>query len=134
MKRYEQLIDDLPATSIPAETGGGKRYLTHLTVRKPDKIVVLRIAEIEAIESAGNCVLVQAGKDALLVRETLEGLLAQLEPGKFMRVSRSAIANLQQIKELLPNFLGDQVAILQSGKHLTVTRNLREVEEALKFA
>lgn len=139
MKQYEQLITEKPLNGNAANGHApvselGKRYLTHLTVRKPDKIVVLRINEVEAIESAGNCVLVQAGKDSLLVRQTLEGLLGQLEPGKFMRVSRSAIVNLQQIRELLPNYLGEKVAILQSGKHLTVTRNLRDVEEALKFS
>jgi len=134
MKEYEQLIAEKPPNGHGDGLANRKRYLTHLTVKKPDKIVVLRINEVEAIESAGNCVLVQAGKDSLLVRETLEGLLGQLEPGKFMRVSRSAIVNLQQIRELLPNYLGDQVAILQSGKHLTVTRNLRDVEEALKFS
>jgi DNA-binding LytR/AlgR family response regulator len=134
MKEDEQLVADKPVVGSTAAPAMSRRFLTHLTVRKPDKIVVLRINEVEAIESAGNCVLVQAGKDSLLVRETLERLLGQLEPGKFMRVSRSAIVNLQQIRELLPNFLGDQVAILHSGKHLTVTRNLRDVEEALKFS
>ena len=111
-----------------------KRYLTHLTVRKGDRIVILKVREIEAIESAGNYVVVQAGKDSLIVRETLAALSEQLEPEKFMRVSRSAIVNLRHVKELLPNFVGDKVVVLQSGKHLTVTRRLRDVEEALKFA
>jgi two-component system LytT family response regulator len=111
-----------------------KRYLTHLTVRKGDRIVILKVSEIEAIESAGNYVVVQAGKDSLIVRETLAALSEQLEPEKFMRVSRSAIVNLRHVKELLPNFVGDKVVVLQSGKHLTVTRRLRDVEDALKFA
>ena len=111
-----------------------KRYLTHLTVRKPDRIVILSVSEIEAIESAGNYVVVQAGKDALVVRETLAALSEQLEPEKFMRVSRSAIVNLRHVKELLPNFVGDKAVVLRSGKHLTVTRRLRDVEEALKFS
>jgi len=63
--------------SLPSQR---KRYLTHLTVRKADRIVILRVREIEAIESAGNYVVVQAGKDSLVVRETLVALSEQLEP------------------------------------------------------
>jgi two-component system LytT family response regulator len=120
--------------SLGTAIGGEKRHLTHLTVRKGDRIVILRITEIEAIESAGNYVVVQAGKDALIVRESLGAMADQLEPGKFMRISRSAIVNLEHVKELLPNFVGDRVVVLQSGKHLTVTRRLRDVEEALRFS
>jgi two-component system LytT family response regulator len=115
-------------------SSGRKRYLTHLTVRKPDRIVILSVSEIEAIEAAGNYVVVQAGKNALVLRETLAALSEQLEPEKFMRVSRSAIVNLRHVKELLPNFVGDKVVVLTSGKHLPVTRRLRDVEEALKFS
>jgi two-component system, LytTR family, response regulator len=133
MRNYARAAGRGPGSEISLRTER-KRYLTHLTVRKGDRIVILRVREIEAIESAGNYVVVQAGKDSLVVRETLAALSEQLEPEKFMRVSRSAIVNLRHVKELLPNFVGDKVVVLQSGKHLTVTRRLRDVEEALKFA
>jgi two-component system LytT family response regulator len=133
MRNYARALGREPGSKmlLPSER---KRYLTHLTVRKGDRIVILRVREIEAIESAGNYVVVQAGKDSLVVRETLAALSEQLEPEKFMRISRSAIVNLRHVRELLPNFVGDKVVVLQSGKHLTVTRRLRDVEEALKFA
>ncbi len=133
MRPHARLLDDHTGSkiSLPSER---KRYLTHLTVRKGDRIVILNVREIEAIESAGNYVVVQAGKEALVVRETLVALSELLEPEKFMRVSRSAIVNLSRVKELLPNFVGDKAVVLQSGKHLTVTRRLRDLEEALKFS
>jgi two-component system LytT family response regulator len=98
-----------------------KRYLTHLTIRKADRIVILKVTELEAIESAGNYVVVQAGKESFAVRESLAALEEQLDPGKFMRISRSAIVSLRHVKELLPNFVGDKAVVLQSDKHLTVT-------------
>jgi len=119
---------------VAAATAREKRHLTHLAVRKGDRIVILRTTEIEAIESAGNYLVVQAGKDTFIVRETLTALANQLEPGKFMRISRAAIVGLEHVKELVPNFVGDKVVILQSGKHLTITRRLRDVEEAVKFS
>lgn len=132
MRPYARTLGDR-GSKIPLSSDR-KRFLTHLTVRKGDRIVILSVSEIEAIESAGNYVVVQAGKEALVVRETLAALSGQLEPQKFMRISRSAIVNLSRVKELLPNFVGDKAVVLQSGKCLTVTRRLRDVEEALKFS
>ena len=44
----------------------------------------------------------------MVVRETLAALSEQLDPEKFMRISRSAIVNLRHVKELLPNFASEQ--------------------------
>jgi len=109
-------------------------YLTRLTVKTGDKVVILKTDDIDAIESAGNYVAVQSGKQCHILRETLSGLEAQLDPKKFLRISRSAIVNLDQVKELLPMFKGEHVVVLHNGKHLAMTLGLREAEEALKFS
>ena len=51
----------------------------------------------------------------------------------FLRISRSAIVNLDRVKELQSLGAGDHVVILQDGRKLAMTRGLREVEEKLKF-
>ncbi len=109
-------------------------YLTRLIVKTGDRVVILKTCDIDAIESAGNYVTVQSGKQCHILRETLSGLEAQLDPKKFLRVSRSAIVNLDQVKELLPMFKGEHVMVLHNGKHLAMTLGLREAEEALKFS
>jgi len=134
MRKREQSIFSRKWKTDRTATSSETRYLTHLAVRKGDRIVILKITEIEAMESAGNYVVVLAGKDTFIVRETLTALANQLTPGKFMRVSRAAIVGLDHVKELVPNFVGDKVVILQCGKHLTITRRLRDVEEAVKFS
>ena len=109
-------------------------YLIRLTVKTGDKVVILKTGDIDAIESAGNYLAVQSGKECHILRETLSGLEAQLDPKKFLRISRSAIVNLDQVKELLPMFKGEHVVVLHNGKHLAMTLGLREAEEALKFS
>jgi two-component system, LytTR family, response regulator len=61
-----------------------------------------------------------------LLRETINGLAAKLDPDKFLRVHRSTIVNLESIKELQPWFHGDYVVILQDGTQLTTSRSYRE--------
>jgi two-component system LytT family response regulator len=77
---------------------------------------------------------VNVGKQSHILRETLNALETQLDPETFLRVSRSAIVNLDRVKELQPMFKGEHIIVLQNGKHLAMTRGLlREVEQALKF-
>lgn len=119
-----------PASSAPAAA----QYLTRLTIKADDKVVVIKTADIDSIESAGNYVAVNAGKESHILRETLNALEKQLDPENFLRISRSAIVNLDRVKELQPMFKGEHIIVLQTGKRLTMTRGmLREVEQALKF-
>lgn len=108
-------------------------YLTRLTIKTDDRVVVIKTADIDSIDSAGNYVAVNIGKESHILRETLNALEAQLDPEKFLRVSRSVIVNLDRVKELQPMFKGEHIIVLQNGKRLAMTRGLREVEQALKF-
>jgi two-component system LytT family response regulator len=110
------------------------QYLTRLTAKTDDKVVVIKTADIDSIESAGNYVAVNAGKQTQILRETLNSLEKQLDPEKFLRVSRSAIVNLDRVTELQPMFKGEHIIVLHNGKRLAMTRGLlRDLEQALKF-
>jgi two-component system LytT family response regulator len=129
--------DDSLAKAIMALTGrspSGNNYLTRLAVKTPGRIVFIKTAQIICIESAGNYVAALVGKETHIVRDTINALEEKLDPEKFLRISRSAIVNLDGIKELLPSAQGQHTVVLHNGKRLTMTRGLREVEKALKFS
>ena len=109
------------------------RFLSRLTVRTGEKVAVVPVQEIDSIESAGNYVAIHIGKDNHILRETLSALEGQLDPSRFLRISRSAIVNLDRIKELQPAYKGEHVVVLHNGRRLAMTRGLREVEQALRF-
>jgi len=126
------LLDLLAArqSSTPSAT----QYLTKMAVKTEDKVIVLKTLEIESIESAGNYIAVHTGKEAHIMRDTLNALETQLDPEKFLRISRSAIVNLEHIKEIQPMFKGEHIIVLKSGKRLAMIRSLRDVQQALKFS
>jgi two-component system LytT family response regulator len=123
---------DLLAANAPAQPG--PKHLTRLTIRSDDKVVILKVSDIDSIESAGNYVAVWMGKESHILRETLNALEEQLDPERFLRISRGAIVNLDRVRELQPLFKGEHVVVLQGGRKLTMTRGLREVERALRFS
>jgi two-component system LytT family response regulator len=61
-----------------------------------------------------------------MLRETMTALESKLPPDRFLRVSRSAMVNIEQIKELHPMFHGEYVVVLRNGAKLTLTRGYRD--------
>lgn len=109
-------------------------HLTRIPVKTADRLVFVKTSQIDYIESAGNYVVLHAGKENHVVRETLSDLEAKLDPKSFLRISRSTLVNLEQIKELQPLFKGEYTVVLHNGKQLPMTRGIREVQEVLKFS
>jgi len=95
-------------------------------IKAGGRVFFLRVDEIDWIEAAANYVKLHAGGEAHLLRETINGLAAKLDPDKFLRVHRSIIVNLERVKEMQPWFHGDYVIIMRDGAQLTSSRNYRE--------
>jgi len=104
--------------------GGGPRVL----VKSPDRILFLKPDEIDHIEACGNYVVLHAGKEKHIVRETMTAMEARLGSAGFMRINRSVILNLSRIKELQPMAAGEYVVILKTGVKLNMTCSLRDLQ------
>jgi two-component system LytT family response regulator len=111
-----------------------RERLTRIPVRNGERVIFVKTSQIEYIESAGNYVVLHTGKENHVVRETLTALEEKLDPKQFLRISRSTLINVEQIKEIQPLFKGEHAILLHNGKQLTMTRGVREVQELLKFS
>ncbi len=109
-------------------------HLTRIPVKTGDRVVFVKTDQIHYIEAAGNYLVLHTAKENHVVRETLTALEEKLDPKQFLRINRSTLVNLEQIKELQPLFKGDHAMVLLNGKQLTMTRGIREVQEVLKFS
>jgi two-component system, LytTR family, response regulator len=61
----------------------------------------------------------------------LRAMEAQLAPAGFMRISRSAIVNLVQIREVQPLGPGQYSVVLKNGTRLEMTCSLSELQSRL---
>jgi len=120
------IIDDEPKQT--------DKYLQRLNVKSEEKITLVKTADIECIESAGNYVVAKVGNENHILRESLSSLEQNLDPSHFIRISRGAIVNLEFVRELSVMFKGEYAVILKDGKELTMTRGIREMEQALRFS
>lgn len=101
------------------------QYIQRLVIKAEGRIFLLDVEDIHYVQAEGNYVAVHNGQRAYLLRETISGLEARLDPRKFLRVHRSAIVKIEKIKELQPWFHGEFRIILDGGKQLMLSRNYR---------
>jgi len=93
-----------------------------IAVRTNGKVVFIRAEEIEWVEAAGNYVKLHVHGEAHVLRESMKNMESKLDPKTFVRIHRSAIVNVDRIKELEPWFHGEYIVIMRDGTRLTASR------------
>ena len=100
--------------------------LDRLLVQGAERSVLLPVSRVDRLESARNYVVLHAGRETFRVRSTLDRLELRLDPRRFVRVSRSAIVNVDRVAELKPWSHGDWVVVLTDGAKLRLSRTFRD--------
>jgi two-component system LytT family response regulator len=96
-----------------------------ILIKAKGRLIFLRAEEIDWIQANGNYVRIHVGEASYLHRETVIGLERHLDPARFLRIHRSAIVNIDKIRELRPWPTGEYIVLMRSGKELTLSRGYR---------
>ena len=107
---------------VLAELRSHRRRTARVVVKTAGKVMFLRADEIEWVEAAGNYVRLHVGGESHLFRESMKNMEARLDNDLFVRIHRSAIVNVDRIRELQPWFHGEYVVILHDGTRLMASR------------
>jgi two-component system, LytTR family, response regulator len=135
LRREKKGALDERLLSLLADIKSEPKHLERLVIKSSGRVFFLKTEELDWIEAASNYVRLHAGSESHLMRETMSALEAKLDPKKFLRVNRSAIVNIEKIKELCPLFRGEYEIVLQTGARLTLGRAYREkLQELLGHA
>ena len=127
----ERRADAPPAAGDPRATASAPpaRLGERLLVRGEGRMYFVRLSEIDYLESAGNYVTLHVGEARHQVRERIGELARRLDPRRFARIHRTAIVNVDRVREIQPWFSGDAVVILHSGRRLRLSRMYRAALE-----
>jgi two-component system, LytTR family, response regulator len=107
------------------------RSTRRILVRDRNRTRVIDVDAIDWIEAADYYAQIHVGGDTHLLRETMNELAERLDPERFFRVHRSAIINLERVREIHPLFHGDRELVLADGTRVRLSRTRREEFERL---
>ncbi len=97
-------------------------YLSRVFVRERNRILVVPTGEIERLEARGDYVALHAGIKRHLVQVTIADMERMLDPGRFVRVHRSHIVNLDYVVAFATDPKGALEVELRGGTKLSVSR------------
>lgn len=119
-KQSESPAADLPSIDVP---GSAPEFLL---VRKLDKEFLVKVQEIEWIESSGNYVNLHKEGRIYPLRGTLNDTVSRLSVIGFSRVHRSHAVNLNAIDNIQYQASGDGKINLKSGVTLNLSRRYKD--------
>ncbi|MEP7009707.1 MAG: response regulator [Acidobacteriota bacterium] len=123
-RTVDELRRQLAALLVTTQTD--RKRPERLVVKTAGRVQFLKVDDLDWIDAAGNYVRLNAHGKSHLLRETMAGIEDRLDPGRFVRIHRSAIVNLDRVKELVPGVHGDYEVVLQTGARLPLSRSCRE--------
>jgi two-component system LytT family response regulator len=103
-----------------------QQHLDRLIIKADGRITFLNTHDIEWIEADDKYVYLHTAKGKKMVRQTLSSMEAQLDPNRFRRIHRSAVVNIERIKEMQPLFNGEHSVLMDDGTKLTLSRTYKD--------
>jgi two-component system, LytTR family, response regulator len=97
-------------------------YPKRLVIPNGTKDSFVNTEEIEWIEAADYYCCLHVGAKKLMLRETIKQLTETLDPKKFVRVHRSAIVNIDYVREILREGRNEGWVLLSNGHRLKMSK------------
>jgi two-component system LytT family response regulator len=104
---------------------------TRFVARRGAKHYFVRVVDVDWIEADGNYIRVQTGDSVHLIRDTMHGVEAKLDPEEFVRIHRSAIVAIDRIQSIEARESGEYLVTLRGGAKLVSSRGYSERVRAL---
>jgi two-component system LytT family response regulator len=97
--------------------------LERIPVRRGEDIILLPVRDLASIVADGELLqLTTKGNERYLINYRLKDLETRLDPAQFVRLSRGALANLDQIQTISPLPGGALLVTLANGQQIAASR------------
>jgi two-component system LytT family response regulator len=108
------------------EPASREGFITRFAVKLGGRVIFVKPADVDWIEADNYYIKLHVGDKNYLLRLSMKELEERLDPKSFWRIHRSAIINLERVKELRQHPNGEYAAILKDGTELKLSRGRRE--------
>lgn len=124
-KPANELIEKRPDPAAP---------INRVVVRKGNAINLIPVDQVKYIEAQDDYVMIYHSTGKAMKQETMKFYEENLPASDFVRIHRSYIVNVTEIKRIEPYGKDNHIAILQSGDKIPVSRaGYKQLKEDLGF-
>lgn len=120
--RVAELQAVVAALRSQSSEGDPPRFESEIWADRRGEVSRILVSSIDLVESQGDYVKLHVGQHGYMLRETLAGLQARLDPNDFVRVRRSVMVRRDRIVGLKRVAYGDMRLLLTNGEQVRVGR------------
>jgi two-component system, LytTR family, response regulator len=126
--------DQKPAAELLSKKPELSAPVTRIVVRKGNSINIIPVDNVRYVEAEDDYVMIYHSTGKALKQQTMKFYEENLPKADFVRIHRSYIVKIEEIKRIEPYGKDNHVAILQSGDKLPVSRaGYKHLKEELNF-
>ena len=121
-----QRVKQHPPRTSPATLASSLRSkpLQRIVVRDEEgNIQVIPAARVDYVEADDEAIVIATGGAKIRKQQSIGDLAAELDPGRFVRIHRSYLLNIERIEKIELYAKDSRVAILRDGTKLLVSRS-----------
>jgi len=123
-----------PANTLLAKKPKPALPVSRIVVRKGNAINLIPVEQIRYVEAQDDYVMIHHANGKALKQETMKYYEDNLPKTGFIRIHRSYLVNMEDIKRIEPYGKDTHIAILHSGDKLPVSRSgYKQLKEELNF-
>jgi two-component system LytT family response regulator len=123
-----------PASRLLAKIPEQPNPVNRIVVRKGNAINLIPVEKIRFVEAQDDYVMIYHTEGKALKQQTMKFYEESLSKNDFVRIHRSYLVRVEEIKRIEPYGKDNHVAILQSGDKLPVSRaGFKQLREELNF-
>jgi two-component system LytT family response regulator len=127
-------VNNEPASQLLALKPEPSSPVNRFVVRKGNSINLIPVEEIRYLEAQDDYVMIYHSAGKALKQQTMKACEDNLSKTDFVRIHRSYIVKVGEIKRIEPYGKDNYIAILNSGEKLPVSRSgFRHLRDELKF-
>jgi len=124
----------VPASQLLTKSPEASTPVSRIVVRKANSINIISVDQIRYVEAEDDYVMIYHSDGKALKQQTMKFYEDNLPKADFVRIHRSYIVKVKEIKQIEPYGKDSYVAILHSGDKLPVSRaGYKHLKEELNF-
>jgi two-component system LytT family response regulator len=116
----EQLAQALAA--LRGSARNEKLHQERFIVRDGTRDVLINVCDIDWIEAADYYSCLHVAGRKYMLRESIKLLSDKLDPARFIRIHRSVIVRIEQVREIHRDGLAEYFVVLTSGQRLRMSK------------
>jgi two-component system LytT family response regulator len=122
LQRIKQRPPHAPAAVLASSLRA--KPLQRIVVRDEDgNIQVIPAARVDYVEADDEAIVIACGGTKTRKQQSIGDLAAELDPGRFVRIHRSYLLNIDRIEKIELYAKDSRIAILRDGTKLPVSRS-----------